>query len=33
LTASDALINEGLDIVEKSLRELLSAATPIAANG
>jgi len=33
LTASDALINEGLDIVEKSLRELLAAATPIAANG
>jgi 4-aminobutyrate aminotransferase/(S)-3-amino-2-methylpropionate transaminase len=33
LTASDALINEGLDIVEKSLREVLPAATPIAANG
>jgi 4-aminobutyrate aminotransferase/(S)-3-amino-2-methylpropionate transaminase len=33
LTASDALINEGLDIVEKSLREVLAAATPIAANG
>jgi 4-aminobutyrate aminotransferase/(S)-3-amino-2-methylpropionate transaminase len=33
LTASDALISEGLDIVEKSLRELLAAATPIAANG
>lgn len=33
LTASDALINEGLDIIEKSLRELLAAATPIAANG
>lgn len=33
LTASDALINEGLDIVEKSLREVLPAAAPIAANG
>jgi 4-aminobutyrate aminotransferase/(S)-3-amino-2-methylpropionate transaminase len=33
LTASDALINEGLDIIEKSLREVLPAATPIAANG
>jgi 4-aminobutyrate aminotransferase/(S)-3-amino-2-methylpropionate transaminase len=33
LTASDALIGEGLDIVEKSLREVLPAATPIAANG
>jgi 4-aminobutyrate aminotransferase / (S)-3-amino-2-methylpropionate transaminase / 5-aminovalerate transaminase len=33
LTASEALINEGLDIIEKSLRELLAAATPIAANG
>ena len=33
LTASDALINEGLDILEKSLREVLPAATPIAANG
>jgi 4-aminobutyrate aminotransferase / (S)-3-amino-2-methylpropionate transaminase / 5-aminovalerate transaminase len=33
LTASDALISEGLDIIEKSLREVLPAATPIAANG
>jgi 4-aminobutyrate aminotransferase / (S)-3-amino-2-methylpropionate transaminase / 5-aminovalerate transaminase len=33
LTASDALIHEGLDIIEKSLREILAAATPIAANG
>jgi 4-aminobutyrate aminotransferase/(S)-3-amino-2-methylpropionate transaminase len=33
LTASDALIHEGLDIIEKSLREVLPAATPIAANG
>jgi 4-aminobutyrate aminotransferase/(S)-3-amino-2-methylpropionate transaminase len=33
LTASDALINEGLDIIEKSLREVLPAAAPIAANG
>jgi 4-aminobutyrate aminotransferase/(S)-3-amino-2-methylpropionate transaminase len=33
LTASDALISEGLDIIEKSLREVLAAATPIAANG
>jgi 4-aminobutyrate aminotransferase / (S)-3-amino-2-methylpropionate transaminase / 5-aminovalerate transaminase len=33
LTASDALIGEGLDIIEKSLREVLPAATPIAANG
>ena len=33
LTASDALIHEGLDIIEKSLREVLAAATPIAANG
>jgi 4-aminobutyrate aminotransferase/(S)-3-amino-2-methylpropionate transaminase len=33
LTASDAIINEGLDIIEKSLREVLAAATPIAATG
>lgn len=33
LTASDALIHEGLDIIETSMRELLPAATPIAANG
>lgn len=33
LTASDALIDEGLDIIEKSLRELLAAATPVAATG
>jgi 4-aminobutyrate aminotransferase / (S)-3-amino-2-methylpropionate transaminase / 5-aminovalerate transaminase len=33
LTASDALIDEGLDIIEKSLREVLPAATPIAAHG
>lgn len=33
LTASDAIINEGLDIIEKSLREVLAAATPVAATG
>jgi len=33
LTASEALIEEGLDIIEKSLREILAAATPLAANG
>lgn len=33
LTAPDALINEGLDVVEKSLREVLPAAAPLAANG
>lgn len=33
LTAPDALINEGLDVVEKSLREVLPAAPPLAANG
>jgi 4-aminobutyrate aminotransferase / (S)-3-amino-2-methylpropionate transaminase / 5-aminovalerate transaminase len=33
LTASDALIKEGLDLIEKSLREVLAAATPLAANG
>lgn len=33
LTASDALIAEGMDIVEKSLREVLAAATPVAATG
>nr|WP_298719324.1 4-aminobutyrate--2-oxoglutarate transaminase [uncultured Steroidobacter sp.] len=33
LTASDAIINEGLDIVEKSLREVLAAAAPVAATG
>lgn len=33
LTASDAIIDEGLDIIEKSLREVLAAATPVAATG
>ena len=33
LTASDAIIEEGLDIIEKSLREVLAAATPVAATG
>ena len=33
LTASDALINEGMDIIETSLREVLAAATPVAATG
>jgi len=33
LTASDAIINEGLDIIEKSLREVLAATTPVAATG
>lgn len=33
LTAPDALINEGLDMMEKSLREVLPAAAPLAANG
>jgi 4-aminobutyrate aminotransferase/(S)-3-amino-2-methylpropionate transaminase len=33
LTASDALIAEGMDIIEKSLREVLAAATPVAATG
>lgn len=33
LTAADALIHEGLDLVEKSLQEVLAAATPKAANG
>jgi 4-aminobutyrate aminotransferase/(S)-3-amino-2-methylpropionate transaminase len=31
LTASDAIVNEGLDILEKSLREVLAAAAPMAA--
>jgi len=33
LTASDAIINEGMDIIEKSLREVLAATTPVAAAG
>jgi 4-aminobutyrate aminotransferase/(S)-3-amino-2-methylpropionate transaminase len=33
LTASDAIISEGLDIIEKSLREVLAATTPVAATG
>lgn len=33
LTASDAIINEGMDILEKSLREVVAAATPVAAAG
>jgi 4-aminobutyrate aminotransferase / (S)-3-amino-2-methylpropionate transaminase / 5-aminovalerate transaminase len=33
LTASDAIINEGMDIIEKSLREVLAATTPVAATG
>lgn len=33
LTASDAIIVEGLDIIEKSLREVLAATTPVAATG
>lgn len=33
LTASDALIEEGLDIIEKSLREVLAATAPLVANG
>lgn len=33
LTASDAIINEGLDIIEKSLREVLAATAPVAATG
>lgn len=33
LTASDALISEGMDIIERSLREVLSAAAPVAATG
>ncbi len=33
LTASDALIAEGMDIIEKSLREVLAATTPVAATG
>ncbi|MBL8267576.1 4-aminobutyrate--2-oxoglutarate transaminase [Steroidobacter sp.] len=33
LTASDALINEGMDIIEKSLREVLAASAPVAATG
>ncbi len=33
LTASDALINEGLDIIEQSLREVLAASAPVAAAG
>jgi 4-aminobutyrate aminotransferase/(S)-3-amino-2-methylpropionate transaminase len=33
LTASDALIGEGLDILEKSLREVLAASAPVAATG
>jgi 4-aminobutyrate aminotransferase / (S)-3-amino-2-methylpropionate transaminase / 5-aminovalerate transaminase len=33
LTASDAVINEGLDIIEKSLREVLAASAPVAAAG
>ena len=33
LTASDAIITEGMDIIEKSLREVLAAATPVAATG
>jgi 4-aminobutyrate aminotransferase-like enzyme len=33
LTAADALIDEGLNIIEKSLRELVTAATPVAATG
>jgi len=33
LTASDAIINEGMDIIEKSLREVLAATPPVAAAG
>ncbi|HEY0685170.1 MAG TPA: 4-aminobutyrate--2-oxoglutarate transaminase [Steroidobacter sp.] len=33
LTASDAIVNEGLDIIEKSLREVIAATTPVAATG
>lgn len=33
LTASDAVINEGLDLIEKSLREVLAASAPVAAAG
>jgi 4-aminobutyrate aminotransferase/(S)-3-amino-2-methylpropionate transaminase len=33
LTASDAIVNEGLDILEKSLHEVLAAAAPAAAAG
>ncbi len=33
LTASDAIVNEGLDIIEKSLREVLAATAPVAATG
>ena len=33
LTASDAIVTEGLDIIEKSLREVVAAATPVAATG
>ncbi|MFC4308065.1 4-aminobutyrate--2-oxoglutarate transaminase [Steroidobacter flavus] len=33
LTAPDAIINEGLDIIEKSLREVLAATAPVAATG
>lgn len=33
LTASDAIIAEGLDIIEQSLREVLAATTPVAATG
>jgi 4-aminobutyrate aminotransferase/(S)-3-amino-2-methylpropionate transaminase len=33
LTASDAIISEGMDIIEKSLREVLAATAPVAATG
>jgi len=33
LTAADELINEGLDLIEKSLREVLAASAPVAAAG
>jgi 4-aminobutyrate aminotransferase/(S)-3-amino-2-methylpropionate transaminase len=33
LTASDAIVSEGLDILEKSLREVLATTTPVAATG